>query len=77
MSHSKRIDIFLQPGEYFVGDQNCRIRTLLGSCVSITLLHAERKVGAMSPCLLPSRLHAPDQEIHTRSGEAAMTLLLH
>ncbi len=40
------IDVFLQPGEHFVGDADCRIRTLLGSCVSITLWHATRRLGA-------------------------------
>lgn len=31
------IEIFLDPGEYFVDDDNFVVRTLLGSCVSITL----------------------------------------
>ena len=46
------IDVFLMPGEHFVGDARHRIRTLLGSCVSITLWHPQRRVGAMSHFLL-------------------------
>jgi chemotaxis protein CheD len=47
-------EVFLQPGEYFVGS-GCRVRTLLGSCVSITLWHPRLRVGAMSHFLLWSR----------------------
>lgn len=49
------IDIFLQPGEYFVADAGYQIRTMLGSCVSITLWHPKARIGAMSHFLLPSR----------------------
>ena len=44
--------IFLEPGDYFVGDQDCVVRTLLGSCVSIVLWHPQRRLGAMSHFLL-------------------------
>ncbi|HSI47471.1 MAG TPA: chemotaxis protein CheD [Ideonella sp.] len=48
-------EVFLQPGEFFVGDAQHRIRTLLGSCVSITLWCAARRMGAMSHFLLAER----------------------
>lgn len=53
MADSKLIDIFLMPGDYFVGDERYRVRTLLGSCVSITLWHPGLRIGAMSHFLLP------------------------
>ncbi|SNT10901.1 chemotaxis protein CheD [Noviherbaspirillum humi] len=69
------IDIFLQPGEYFVGGEDFSIRTLLGSCVSITLWHPRLRIGAMSHYLLPAPLNmrcgAPD----ARYGEDAMALM--
>jgi chemotaxis protein CheD len=72
------IDIFLQPGEYFVGDGSYQPRTLLGSCVSITLWHAGLRVGAMSHFLLasrsPSRL--ADAQLDGRYGEEAVELML-
>ena len=34
------MDIFLSPGELFVGDAGFQIRTILGSCVSITVKQA-------------------------------------
>ncbi|CAN5761198.1 chemoreceptor glutamine deamidase CheD [soil metagenome] len=52
-------DVFLQPGEYFVGEAPHRIRTVLGSCVSVTLWNAARQVGAMSHFLLASRSGMP------------------
>ena len=72
------IDIFLQPGEYFVGDASYRIRTLLGSCVSITLWHPMLHVGAMSHFLLGSRGCGADSEaeLDPRYGEDVMCLML-
>lgn len=76
---SKVTDIFLQPGEYFVGDARYRIRTLLGSCVSIMLWHPGRRIGALSHFLLSSRGADPDplSELDARYGEEAMCLMLH
>ena len=59
------LEIFLQPGEYFASGGDTRIRTLLGSCVSVTIWHPELRVGAMSHFLLAERVRrhtdgAPD-----------------
>lgn len=48
-------EVYLQPGEYFWGSDENRVKTLLGSCVAICVWHPERKIGGMSHCLLPSR----------------------
>lgn len=48
-------EVYLQPGEFFWGNEATRIKTLLGSCVAICVWHAERKIGGMSHCLLPTR----------------------
>jgi len=73
------IDIFLQPGELFVGDQNYQIRTILGSCVSITLWHAQLRMGGMSHFLLPRRGGAQSQaapELDGHYGDEALQLML-
>lgn len=49
------IEIFLNPGEYYFGDRDTRIRTILGSCVSITLWHPKLLIGGMCHYMLPSR----------------------
>lgn len=69
------IDIFLQPGEFFVGDANYRVKTLLGSCVSITVWHPQMRIGAMTHFLLSSR-EGPVAEPDARYGEEAMWLVL-
>lgn len=70
------IDIFLLPGEYFVGGAECRIRTLLGSCVSITLWHPKRRIGTMSHFLLSTRNGAKESGLNSRYGEEALELML-
>ncbi len=47
------IDIFLQPGEFYFSDKETRIRTLLGSCIAITLWHPRLQIGGMCHYLLP------------------------
>lgn len=71
-----QIEVFLQPGEHFVGDAGYRIRTLLGSCVSMTLWHPAHRVGAMSHFLLPSRGTAAAGVLDGRYGEEVMLILL-
>jgi chemotaxis protein CheD len=49
------IEVFLQPGEFYFGDRETRIRTLLGSCVAITLWHPGLRIGGMCHYMLPMR----------------------
>ena len=71
------IDVFLMPGEHFVGDARHRIRTLLGSCVSITLWHPRRRVGAMSHFLLSGEENdEPVAHLSGRYCEGALELML-
>jgi len=68
-------DIILQPGEYYVGS-GPRVRTLLGSCVSITLWHPERKVGAMSHFVLAERGGTGNGPPDARYGDEALSLMI-
>lgn len=74
------IDIFLQPGEFFVADADYQLRTMLGSCVSITLWHPASRIGAMSHFLLPKRGADAEAvsttELDARYGDEAMRLML-
>jgi len=70
------IDVFLMPGEHFVGDARHRIRTLLGSCVSITLWHPLRRVGAMSHFLLTVGENEQVVHLSGRYCEGALELML-
>jgi len=48
-------EIFLNPGDYAFGDEQTRIRTILGSCVAVTFWHPSLRIGAMCHYLLPAR----------------------
>ena len=72
------MDIVLGPGEYAVADHGHRIRTVLGSCVSITLWHAALRIGAMSHFLLPCRgLRGDAREagLDAHYGDEALNLM--
>jgi chemotaxis protein CheD len=70
------LDVFLQPGEWYFGDDTTRIRTTLGSCVAIVLWHPQRKLGGMCHYMLPSRGGQRDEPLSGRYGDEAMQLLL-
>lgn len=71
------IDIFLQPGEIFFGDRETRIRTILGSCVAITLWHPKRRIGGMCHYMLPARRRGKRVDhLDGRYADEAMLLLL-
>ena len=69
MSRVDPIDIFLPPGGWFVGDDTYRIRTLLGSCVAITLWHPLKRIGGMCHFLLPQRQRRNGEPPDGRYGD--------
>jgi len=68
------IDIFLQPGEFYFGDRNTRIRTLLGSCVSITMWHPTLLIGGMCHYMLASSPQRKVRHLDGKYGEDAILL---
>lgn len=48
-------EIFLEPGDFFFGEAMTRIRTVLGSCIAITMWHPTRRIGGMCHYMLPTR----------------------
>lgn len=70
------IDVFLTPGEFYFGDQDTRIRTVLGSCVAITLWHPVRLIGGMCHYMLPSRGLKRGARLDGRYGDEALRLFL-
>jgi chemotaxis protein CheD len=70
------LEVFLQPGEWYFGDENTRLRTTLGSCVAIVLWHPQRRLGGMCHYMLPSRGKRGDMPLSGRYGDEAMELLL-
>jgi chemotaxis protein CheD len=71
------IEIYLHPGEWHFGDEDTRIKTLLGSCVAFSLWHPERRIGGMCHYMLPRRENRPGQEaMDGKYAEEALELLI-
>ena len=69
------LEVFLQPGEFYFGEEKTRIRTLLGSCVAITLWHPVRRIGGMAHYMLPQRPNrATDQPLDGRYAEEVLLM---
>jgi chemotaxis protein CheD len=67
-------DVYLTPGGLYAGTAPCRIGTLLGSCVAVTLWSRRAQVGGMNHYLLPRQ--AGRLEASPRHGETALAMLL-
>ena len=74
MRSSALIEIFLQPGECYFGGKDSRIRTLLGSCVAITMWHPEQQLGGMCHYMLPFRT-GTGTHLDGRYAEEAIQIL--
>ncbi|MEW6669071.1 MAG: chemotaxis protein CheD [Thermodesulfobacteriota bacterium] len=46
--------IYLKPGEWFSGRERMIIRTVLGSCVAVTMFHRNTRLAAMCHALMPT-----------------------
>jgi chemotaxis protein CheD len=68
------LEVFLQPGEFYFGEEKTRIRTLLGSCVAITLWHPRLRIGGMAHYMLPQRPSRGTQPLDGRYAEEVMLM---
>lgn len=69
-------DLVLMPGQMYFGGRAASIRTLLGSCLSITLWHPGRRIGGMCHFLLPSRTRRAGEPLDGRYGDEAMEAMM-
>ena len=70
------IEIFLQPGDFYFGDRDTRIRTVLGSCVSIVCWHPQKKIGGMCHYMLPTRGDRRNDELDGKYADEAMEMFM-
>jgi chemotaxis protein CheD len=68
--------LVLMPGQMHFGDRAASVRTLLGSCVAVTLWHPGRRLGGMCHYLLPNRNRAPQQPSDGRYGDEALAAMV-
>jgi len=71
----KMEEVYLGIGEWHFATRPTRIRTLLGSCVSVTLWHPHLRIGGMCHYMLPER-QSPDENapLDGRYADEAMKL---
>jgi len=69
------MEVFLQPGEHYFGDRDTRIRTILGSCVAVTMWHPKLQIGGMCHYMLPAR-GRPSEVLDGKYADEALQLLL-
>lgn len=58
MSAQEPSPVFLHPGQCFFGDRHHAVRTLLGSCVAVTMWHPGRLLGGICHLVVPMRTGA-------------------
>ncbi len=68
--------LVLMPGQLHFGRTAASMRTLLGSCVAITLWHPQKRFGGMCHFLLPSRKREPAMALEGRFGDEAVELMV-
>jgi len=69
--------VFLRPGEFFFGDNTHQVRTILGSCVAITIWNKSLRIGGMCHYMLPHPKRHNTGELDGRYAEDAIQLFLH
>ena len=68
------IEKILQPGDFFFGNRNYRIRTLLGSCISVVMWHPKLLIGGMCHYMISSRNQKNLVKLDGRYGDEAILM---
>ena len=68
--------LVLMPGQLHFGRTAASMRTLLGSCVAITLWHPAKRFGGMCHFLLPERARTAGMPLEGRFGTEAVELMV-
>lgn len=66
----------LMPGELWFGAEAATVKTLLGSCVAVTLWHPKLRVGGMCHYLLPARRRRGGEPLDGRYGDEAVLAMV-
>jgi chemotaxis protein CheD len=62
--------------QYFVGNKDYVVSTLLGSCVSTILWHPYHKIGAISHCLSHTRLNELNLPLEAKYCDEVIEIML-
>jgi chemotaxis protein CheD len=72
-SSTRAAGLYLAPGHIVAMAEPCTLRTVLGSCVSVTLFDPHARAGGMNHFLLPG---SASDESPERYGQGALDILL-
>lgn len=68
-------EVFLEPGDFHFGAAPLRLKTILGSCVTVTFWHPRLHIGGMCHIQLPRRpLRPADGELDGRYADDAFLM---
>lgn len=67
-------EIYLNPGDWWFGGGAVRLRTVLGSCISVTLWHPQRHLGGMCHFMLPGRVRSKDADLSGKYADEAFLI---
>jgi chemotaxis protein CheD len=68
--------VMLMPGQMHFGGDASSVRTLLGSCVAVTLWHPGKRIGGMCHYLLPSRTRRSGEVLEGKYGDEALEAMV-
>ncbi|OYT88431.1 MAG: chemotaxis protein [Burkholderiales bacterium PBB6] len=69
-------ELNLMPGELFFGAGVPSLRTLIGSCVAVTLWNPRHRIGGMCHYLLPNRQRPANEPRDGKFGDEAIGMLV-
>jgi chemotaxis protein CheD len=71
-------EIYLKPGDLVFGDETMYLRTVLGSCVAITMWHPGRRIGGMCHFMLPGNAgrDRPGDGLSARFADGAVKSMI-
>lgn len=69
-------EIFLLPGQFYFGRAHNPIRTILGSCIAITMWNERTKIGGMCHYKLPVRSKPLSVYLDGNYGDEAIQLFI-
>ena len=68
--------LFLAPGEIWFGGADVKLRTLLGSCIALTVWHPQRRIGGLCHVMLPARLGVRTKMLDARFADEAFAMMV-
>ncbi len=70
------IVITLNPGDFYFGSCGSKVKTILGSCVAITMWNPQKRQGGMCHFLLPSHTEANQDGLSGKYADHAVALFI-